>query len=135
VPSFRWYQAHVKKQVQFQSFKKLCENTKCEVYRRTNSYCVWKRQNETFLHFAHKIKYIVNVFLCYNFHENLLLIGQMIVDKGNTMVFDINKCLILQNQNTKFIVLKGVKDCNNGVYKLKIHSLKSFQEMEACEIK
>jgi hypothetical protein len=67
--------------------------------------------------------------------KKLLLIGQMIVDKGNAMVFDINKCLIVQNQNTKIIVLKGVKDCNNKLYKLEIHCLKSFEEMEACEIK
>jgi hypothetical protein len=51
------------------------------------------------------------------------------------MVFDINKCLIVKNQNKKFIVLKGVKDYNNELYKIEIHSLKSFEEMEACEIK
>jgi hypothetical protein len=32
-------------------------------------------------------------------------------------------------------VLKGVKDYNNELYELKINSLKSFEEMEACEIK
>ncbi len=39
-------------------------------------------------------------FYVITFMKNLLLIGQMIVDKGNSMVFDINKCLIVQNQNT-----------------------------------
>ncbi len=42
----------------------------------------------------------------------------MIVDKGNTMVLDINTFLIVQNQNKKIIVLKGVKDYNNELYKL-----------------
>jgi hypothetical protein len=58
--------------------------------------------------------------------KNLLLIGQMIVDKGSTVVFDINKCLVVQNRNTKFIVLKGVKDCNNELYKLRIHSFETI---------
>jgi hypothetical protein len=74
------------------------------------------------------IKY--NTFLMFFYvltlMKKLLLIGQMIVDKGSTMVFDINKCLVVQNQNTKFIVLKGVKDCNNELYKLRIHSFETI---------
>jgi hypothetical protein len=42
----------------------------------------------------------------------------MIVDKGNTIIFDSNKCLIVHSQNWNIIVLKGVRDPNNALYKL-----------------
>jgi hypothetical protein len=45
----------------------------------------------------------------------------MIVDKGNTMVFDFGKCLVIQNKDPHTIMAKGVKDPKNGLYKLKFN--------------
>jgi hypothetical protein len=45
----------------------------------------------------------------------------MIIDKGNTMVFDFVRCLVIQNKDPNTIMVKRVKDPNNGLYKLEVY--------------
>jgi RNA polymerase-binding transcription factor DksA len=80
-----------------------------------------------------KIKTISDVIHIRGFMKNMLLIG-MIVDKGHTIVFDFNKCLIIQNKDPHTIVVKNVKDPKNGLYKLEMHSIKSFEETQETYI-
>jgi len=65
--------------------------------------------------------------------KKLLSIG-MIADKGNTMVFDSNKCLVINNGDPNIIVAKGVKDQKNGLYRLQVHFVQcsTSQHVEAC---
>jgi hypothetical protein len=69
---------------------------------------------------SRKIKTIVDVLYVLGLSKNLLLVG-MIANKGNIMVFDFGKCLIIQNKNPNTIMAKGVKDPNNGLYKLEVY--------------
>jgi hypothetical protein len=55
-----------------------------------------------------KIKTINDVFYVPNFMKNLLWIG-MITNKGHVIVFESNKCLIVQNKDPHTIVVKGWK--------------------------
>jgi hypothetical protein len=45
----------------------------------------------------------------------------MITNKGNTVVFDYKKCLVINNGGPNIIVTKGVKDQKNGLYQLQVH--------------
>jgi Zn-finger protein len=58
----------------------------------------------------------------------------MIANKGHTIVFDSNKCLIIHNKDLHTIVAKGVRDPKNGLYKLEMHSIKSFEETQETYI-
>jgi hypothetical protein len=50
--------------------------------------------------------------------KKLLLVG-MIVDKGNIVIIDFNKCLVINNQNPNSIVAKGDHEntCNKSSLK------------------
>ncbi len=61
--------------------------------------------------------------------KNLLSV-RMIANKGHIVVFNPNKCLIIQNKNPHTIVVKGVRDPKNGLYKLEMHLIKSFEETQ-----
>jgi hypothetical protein len=69
---------------------------------------------------SRKIKIIVDVLYVLGLNKNLLSV-EMIVDKRNTMVFDFGKCLVIQKKDPNTIVAKGVRDPNNGLYKLEVH--------------
>jgi len=62
------------------------------------------------------------------------LLVRIIVDKGNTTIFDSNKCLVVHNQNWNIIVVKGVRDPNNVFYKLETHST-HIVEVGVIEVK
>lgn len=68
-----------------------------------------------------KINTIVDVLYVLGVNKNLLLVW-MIANKGNIMVFDFGKLLIIQNKDPNTIMAKGVKDLKNGLYKLKFYS-------------
>jgi hypothetical protein len=68
-----------------------------------------------------KIKTIVDDLYILGLSKNFLLVG-MIVNKGNTMIFDFGKCLVILNKDPNTIMAKGVKDLKNGLYKLKVYS-------------
>jgi hypothetical protein len=80
-----------------------------------------------------KIKAISNVLCVPNLSKKLLSIS-MIIDKGNTMVFDSKKCLVINNGDPNIIVAKGVKDQKNGLYRLQVHFVKcsTSQRAKAC---
>jgi hypothetical protein len=58
----------------------------------------------------------------------------MIANKGHIIVFDSNKCFSIQNKDTHTIVAKGVRDPKNGLYKIKMHLIKSFEEPQETYI-
>ncbi len=58
----------------------------------------------------------------------------MIANKGHTVVFDSNKCLIIQNKDPHTIVAKSVRDPKNGLYKLEMHLIKLFEETQETYI-
>jgi hypothetical protein len=58
----------------------------------------------------------------------------MIVDNGNTIIFDYNKSLVVHIQNWNIIVVKGVRDPNNVLYNLETHST-HIVEVGVIEIK
>ncbi len=58
----------------------------------------------------------------------------MITNKGHTVVFDSNKCFIVHNKDPHTIVAKGLKDPKNGLYKLEMHSIKSFEKTQETYI-
>ncbi len=62
-----------------------------------------------------KIKIISNVFYVPSLSKNLLFIN-MIADKGNIVVFDSKKCLVINNGDPNIIMVEGVKDQKNGLY-------------------
>ncbi len=64
-----------------------------------DSWCVWKKESETFFH-SLKIKTINDVIYVLGFMKNLLSVG-IIANKGHTIVFNSNKCLIIQNKDHK----------------------------------
>jgi hypothetical protein len=76
-----------------------------------------------------KINTIVDVLYVLGLMKNLLSIG-MIVDKGNIVIIDFNKCLVVNNQNPNSIVVRGVRDPKNGLHKLEVHSIESKEIME-----
>jgi hypothetical protein len=83
-----------------------------------------------------KIKIIVDVLYVLSFNKKLLSIGT-IANKGNIMVLDFGKCLVIQNKDSNIIVAKGAKDIpKNRLYKLKVHYEKSSQKVvETCTVK
>lgn len=58
----------------------------------------------------------------------------MIVNKGNTIIFESNKCLAVHSQNWTIIVVKGVRNPNNALYKLETHSI-HIVEVGVIEVK
>jgi hypothetical protein len=61
-------------------------------------------------------KIVTNFFYVPNLTKNLLLVGS-IIDKGNIVIFDSSKCLILDSNEPKIIIAKVVRDSTNGFYK------------------
>jgi hypothetical protein len=80
-----------------------------------------------------KINIVSDVIYVLGFMKNLLSVG-MIANKGHIVVFDSNKCFIIQNKDPDTIVVKNVKDPKNGLYKLQMHSIKSFEETQETYI-
>jgi hypothetical protein len=56
-----------------------------------------------------KIKTITDVLYVLDLKKNLLSIG-MITNRRNIVMFDFDKCQIIQNQNPNVVIAKGVKD-------------------------
>jgi hypothetical protein len=75
---------------------------------------VYGKRKATLSSTSLKIKTISDVLYVPGFMKNLLSIG-MIVDRGHIVVFDSNKCLIIQNKDPHTIVVKSVKDPKNGL--------------------
>ncbi len=63
-----------------------------------------------------EIKNVTNVLYVPSFTKNLLLVGS-IIDKGNIVIFDASKCLILDSNEPKKVIAKVVRDSTNGLYK------------------
>jgi len=63
-----------------------------------------------------EIKNVTNVLYVPSFTKNLLLVGS-IIDKGNIVIFDASKCLILDSNEPKKIITKVVRDNTNDLYK------------------
>jgi hypothetical protein len=53
--------------------------------------------------------YLQRAFYFPSLSRNLLYVN-MITNKGNTVVFDYKKCLVINNGDPNIIVAKGVKD-------------------------
>jgi len=63
---------------------------------RGQTHGVYGKGKVKFLSNFGKIKTIVDVFDALGFMKNLLLVG-MIVDKGNIVIIDSNKCLVIEH--------------------------------------
>ncbi len=63
-----------------------------------------------------EIKNVTNVLYVPSLTKNLLLVGS-IIDKGNIVIFDASKCLILDSNEPKKVIAKAVRDSTNGLYK------------------
>jgi hypothetical protein len=63
-----------------------------------------------------EIKNVINVLYVSGLIKNLLLIGS-IINKGNMVIFDAKKFLILDLSEPKKVITKAMKDSTNGLYK------------------
>jgi hypothetical protein len=63
-----------------------------------------------------EIKNVINVLYVPNLTKNILLIGS-IINKGNMVIFDATKFLILDSNEPKKVITKAMKDSTNGLYK------------------
>jgi len=63
-----------------------------------------------------EIKNVTNVLYVHGLTKNFLLVGS-IIDKGNIVIFDASKCLILDSNEPKKIKAKAMRDNTNGLYK------------------
>jgi len=71
-----------------------------------------------------KIKTITDVLYVLDLKKNLLSVG-MIADRRNIVMFDFDKCLVIQNENPNVVIAKGVRDSKNRLYRLKTQSIKT----------
>jgi hypothetical protein len=63
-----------------------------------------------------EIENVTNVLYLSGLTKNLLLVGS-IINKGNIIIFDVSKCLILDSNEPKKVIAKTMKDNTNGSYK------------------
>jgi hypothetical protein len=63
-----------------------------------------------------EIKNVTNVLYGLGLTKSLLLVGS-IIDKGNIVIFDGSKCLILDSNEPKKVIAKVMRDSINGLYK------------------
>jgi hypothetical protein len=63
-----------------------------------------------------EIKNVTNVLYVPGLTKNLFLVGS-IIDKGNIVIFDASKCLILDSNEPKKVITKTMRDSTNGSYK------------------
>jgi len=63
-----------------------------------------------------EIKNVTYVLYVLSFTKDLLLVGS-IINKGNIVIFDASKCLILDSIEPKKVIAKAVGDSINGLYK------------------
>ncbi len=113
-------------------FKKFYQSLKRKIWRGPNHGRHGKGKIKLSFSFG-KIKAISNVLCVPNLSKKLLSIG-MIINKGNIMVFDSKKCLVINNGDPNIIVAKGVKDQKNGLYRLQVHFVKCSTSQRAKSI-